>query len=336
MEGSEVRQIATSGSFLHTSIRGHVVETHISWVILSGQYAFKIKKPVKLPFLDFSTLELRKSYCEKEFSLNLRFSDIYLGVQPIHFENGHWHIGPGDGRPIDYCVVMKRMSETKRLDHRLRARVVTKTNIQVLAKTVAKIHINAPRVYTPFNFEVARSTFNDISTIRDFVSKHIAEHFADVIDQAMASSEAFLLKHQGRMQQRIDSGLKRDVHGDLHSGNIFLYSTPILFDCLEFNDRYRQIDVLDEVAFLCMDLEAFHFKQLSQAFLKAYSRRVAVFQSAEDHDIFRYFKGVRANIRAKVHALRAMQAGTQEDLSLNVSDAANYLMVMDECVNRQS
>lgn len=330
MKEREVRDLAWYGFFEGARLKGKLEETHISWVVLTRKYAFKIKKPLKLTFLDFSTLRLRKSLCEKEVSLNGRFSNIYLSVQPIRFVDNQWVIG-GDGQDaVDYCVVMKRMASTKRMDHQLRERNVTEGKVLRLATEIAFFHKNAKKVFTPFDLQKACDTFNDIETIRDFVTGKAGAECGMIINRSIEWSGRFLKKHNERMEQRIHHGLKRDIHGDLHSGNIFLYKRPVVFDCIEFNDQYRQIDVLYEVAFLCMDLEAFNQKHLAQTFLAAYEKHFPAFQQPADRDLFVYFKCLRANIRAKVHATGACQGKTANEISRRVNETMTYVKLMNE------
>jgi len=332
MESNEVHELARVGVFDNVELGGQVEETHISWVILTRQHAFKIKKPVKLTFLDFSTLELRKALCEKELLLNRRFSDIYLSVQPICRNNGQWVIGARDGyEVVDYCVVMKKMDTAKRMDNRLRGHNIDDHAIRALALEVASFHNQAEKVFTAFDLESARKLFNDIAAIADFVGEKIGGGFKEIISMSMAWSDKLLQQYGHSMQQRIDHGLKRDLHGDLHTGNIFLYNRPVLFDCIEFNDAYRQIDVLYEIAFLCMDLEAFGQQSLSRIFLDTYRQHFHAFQRPEDQALFVYYKCLRANVRAKVHAIGARQDG--KDLPGNLEAIEKYLVLMKEYMN---
>ena len=331
MRESEVRDIAKNGVYENTPLQGKVEETHISWVILSRRFAFKIKKPLKLSFLDFSTLHLRKQQCERELLLNSRFSEIYLSVRPIRRVKGQWILGGHeDGDVVDYCVVMRRMAVSKRLDNVLRRGKVNESSIRRLADQTASFHRKAEKVFIRFDILKTRSTFNDIGSIVEFVSDNIGVEFSDIIDRSIEWSNSFLGLHNHRMQQRIDHGLKRDLHGDLHSGNIFLYRTPVLFDCIEFNDEFRQIDVLYEIAFLCMDFERFHHKSLAEIFLKEYTRHFPAFRESEDHLIFTYFKCLRANIRAKVHAMQLSQAGDENEAAFQRSETCKYLSLMNE------
>ncbi|MBP6680728.1 MAG: hypothetical protein KA166_06020, partial [Saprospiraceae bacterium] len=139
----------------------------------------------------------------------------------------------------------------------------------------------------------------------------------------------FLNEHQGLFSRRVDDGWVRDCHGDLHSRNIFLYARPILFDCIEFNDEFRQIDILDELAFFCMDLEAAGFDELSKSFMTFYFAKDQAGFGKEEQMLFTYYKGYRANVRAKVNALRAMQAEGPVRQQ-NLADVKKYLDLLDQ------
>lgn len=331
MSGSEVHELALKGVYENHALTGTVEETHISWVILTQKFAFKIKKPLKLSFLDFSSIELRKKQCERELLLNSRFSDIYLSVSPICLVGREWIIG-GDHRTavVDYCVVMRKMAISKRLDNLLQKDAVKVKSIEALASEVAFFHKKAERIFIPFDIETTRHTFNDIHTVVEGASNGSEIQLREVIKRSIDWSDTFLEKHRHRMQQRIDHGLRRDVHGDLHSANIFLYTKPVLFDCIEFNDEFRQIDVLYEIAFLCMDLERFHHKPLADIFLNEYKQHFPAFREREDDLIFIYFKCLRANIRAKVYALRAKQSKMERERSFQISAMRQYVRLMNE------
>lgn len=333
MSEREVHELALTGVYENSILRGTVEETHISWVVLSRKFAFKIKKPLKLSFLDFSSLALRKQQCERELLLNRRFSDIYLSVSAVCLVDGEWIIG-GDhpDAVVDYCVVMRRMAVSKRMDNLLRKGTVKEGTIEALASQVAIFHSNAERIFLPFNIEEMRKTFNDIHTVVDITPNSGETQVQAIIKRSIDWSDAFLEKFQHRLQQRIDHGLRRDVHGDLHCANIFLYTKPVLFDCIEFNDEFRQIDVLYEIAFLCMDLERFHHKRLADIFLDAYKKRFAAFQQREDDAIFMYFKCLRANIRAKVHALQGQQSKSPDEASFQFSAMRRYLTLMKQYI----
>ncbi|MGK7391640.1 MAG: hypothetical protein ACNS60_14900 [Candidatus Cyclobacteriaceae bacterium M2_1C_046] len=334
MNEIEIEQLMCKGYFQDKPIKGNLEETHISWVIISKKYAFKIKKPIKLSFLDFSTLALRKKYCFQEVILNRRFSNIYLGVVPVCKTEAGYQIGSEDGEVIDYAVLMKRMSVAKRMDRILHEKNVSEKNISALAKIIASFHRKAKIIMTPFNLPRAKSTFNEIAEIQQVVKEELGISYCEKIEDSMRWSNKFLTKHANRFQQRIDRNYKRDVHGDLHSGNIFLYKKPILFDCIEFNKDFREIDVLYEIAFLTMDLESFGEKGLSGVFNEQYQKEFKVIETKEDAEILKYFKCLRANVRAKVHALSAGQDDIGDERSCHLKETKKYLELMKNYITR--
>ncbi|HET9487428.1 MAG TPA: hypothetical protein VFO54_08340 [Chryseosolibacter sp.] len=334
MKESQIKALAEGGLYQRKVLHGTLEETHISWIILTSRFAFKIKKPLKFSFLDFSTLARRKKYCARELVLNRRFSNIYLAVVPLRYHGLKrlWYIGKGPGTIIDYAVVMKRMRSSKRMDAVLRSGQLTDSNVLALAKCVGLFHAGAKAVTSPFSLERSRDNFNDIRDIRRFVKRTLPEAYESIVTNAILWSNQFLTQHALRLQERIALGFKRDVHGDLHSGNIFLYRRPVIFDCIEFNDAYRQIDVLDEIAFLCMDLESFGQAKYSALFIKEYSRIFPCFFTPEDINIFNYFKCYRANVRAKVHALATEEEDDPVRYAGHVSAVKKYLQLMKKYI----
>lgn len=325
MNRQEVGQLMAKGIYEGKPIKGELEETNISWVILSRDHAFKIKKDIRLSFLDYSTLDLRKKYCEKELELNRRFSSIYLCVQPITCLNGQFTIGGGIGEIVDYAVCMNRMREDERLDVLLSQNKVDPTRVSLLAKQVARFHQTAEIIENEFIQEQARRLFNDLNSIKEVVLKEFETSFSDIIPRLISFSDDFLKRHSDRFKERNRQGFKRDLHGDLHSANIFLYKHPVMFDCIEFQDALRQIDVLYEIAFLCMDLEFFERKDLSDLFLDAYDDILTCFPKEEDKEIFLYFKCLRANIRAKVFLLNSKSESEPEKKAKELAKGKKYL-----------
>lgn len=329
MQEPEVKALVETGTFPDNTRRRILEETHISWVILSGRFAFKIKKPLKLPFLDFSTLAKRKKYCAKEVRLNRRFSDIYLGVETVRSEGGRWRIGNGRGKIADYAVKMKRMQSSKRMDALLSSGKVTAEQVRMLARAIAFFHNAAEPVAAPFDPLFARNSFNDIAIAQRSVKDALPSRYSAIIGRAIAWSNVFIQRHKTRLQERVMRGYRRDLHGDLHCANIFLYQKPVIFDCVEFNDTYRQTDVIDEVAFLCMDLEAFGERRLARIFIERYKELFHCIETDEDMELFVYYKCYRANIRAKVHALRARQTNDPKAKRKQLRAVKKYLVLME-------
>jgi uncharacterized protein len=329
MNSRIIQRIVEEGQFSHPFSVRKLVETHISYVILGTSFAYKFKKEIKYSFLDFSTLGKRKFYCEQEVLLNNRFSKgVYLKVVPVRLTNSGIRVDGRNGEIIDYAVKMKRLRENKQMHVMLDKKQVTKDHIRALAVMIRKFHERATVIHRNFNAGHFATRFNDILSVSDFVKGALGAQQATIIKKAIHSADLFLRQHQDLFLQRVKEGHIRDCHGDLHARNIFLYHPPILFDCLEFNDEFRQIDVLDELAFFCMDLEAEGYYALSKAFIDFYFAKTKNEFGRPERLLFTYYKCYRANVRAKVNALRAMSA--EEPIrQKRLDDVKKYLVLMD-------
>lgn len=329
MNSSEIKSLSQLGSFKGLALKGKLIETHISWVILSGDHAFKIKKPVHLSFVDFSSLQKRKHYCEMEVNLNARFTDIYLGVEPIYFEEDHWSIGGEKGLPRDFAVVMKRMDEGMRMDRLLEKAEVSSEAIEKLAHQVGSFHKRARVIHRSFDLQKSKETFNDILSIEKVLEElPNYDELKEQLHRAVRLSDLFLESNSELLKQRIEEGFVRDVHGDLHGGNVFLMESPVIFDCIEFREDFRQIDVLYEVAFLCMDLESWGREDLSKVFLTTYFEQQGTSISGQEEKLFNYYKCLRANIRAKVYAIEISQSKDEKSKQNYIKEFKRYLSLI--------
>ncbi len=329
MTSNQIDMLISEGAFPEPTKQRELVETHISWVILCDAYVYKIKKPIKYSFLDFSTLELRKYFCESELLLNQRFSEhIYLEVLPVHEYKGRFYIGKKKGVPIDYTLKMRKLDPEKQMDVLLENNEVFASDIKNLAERVANFHNNSTIIYQKNVLEI-KEKFNDLGEEKQFLSKNLSLASIKIIDEALKFSNAFLNENKVLLTNRLLSGFFRDCHGDLHTRNIFLLPEPQPFDCIEFNDSYRQIDVLNEVAFLCMDLDAFGRKDLSDLFISHYNLLFPTIRNEAEKQLFIYYKSYRANVRAKVNSLRAKSTTNLSDKRKAISEVQKYLHLMD-------
>ncbi len=329
MDKDQINKLIQFGTYGGELLKGKLIETHISWVILTKRYAFKIKKKMQYSFLNFSSISKRKYYCEQELLLNSRLSDIYLDVLPVKQRINKLFIGEGKGQVIGYAVRMKKLQIAKQMNYKLERKQVSEIQINVLANKIALFHRDTDIIYNPFNESQAKTEFNDILTVIDWVKVNLTNRYADFIEKAVRNSNTFLDQNKKFLKDRIKSGFWRDGHGDLHAKNIFLYRDPIIFDCIEFNDAFRQIDVLNEVAFFCMDLEAFQRTDLSKQFMKTYLKLFPCMKGKKEERLFNYYKCYRANVRAKVNCLRAMQTDDTDELTEYLMEIKKYLLLMD-------
>ncbi|RKN80225.1 hypothetical protein [Ulvibacterium marinum] len=328
MTKKQIDILLSTGNFPEVTGQRKLVETHISWVIVCDHFVYKIKKPIQYSFLDFSTLELRKYYCHKEIELNQRFAkDVYLKVLPIFKIQDYLAIGGTKGTILDYAVKMRKMNPDKQMDVLLTKDKVTPTDIRNLAERIAQFHGNAKIIYKKNVLDI-KQRFNDLVAEKKFLSACFGIDKVGVIDHAIGTSNTFLDKNKKLLENRLSSGFFRDCHGDLHSRNIFLLPTPQPFDCLEFNDDYRHIDVLNEIAFLCMDLDAFGKRELSDLCIEHYNLKFPAMRTQEECNFFIYYKCYRANIRAKVNSLRAKSASNEEEKKKALAEVKKYLDLM--------
>jgi len=319
--------LLSKGIFPETTGKRELIETHISWVIVCDQFVYKIKRPVHYSFLDFSTLEMRKHFCEREIELNKRLTDnIYLDVQPVSEWQGSLFIGATDGAIIDYAVRMLKLDREKQMNILLSQNKVTAMDMKNLAEKIAFFHKKTNIIYKK-DFLDVQEKFNDLEAEREFLAVQLSKDCSNIIDRAIKTSDTFIEKNKKLLAARLSAGFFRDCHGDLHSRNIFLLPAPEPFDCIEFNDDFRQIDVLNEVAFLCMDLDAFDREDLSTVFIDYYNHLFPAMSTSQDRGLFIYYKSYRANIRAKVNSLRAK--GNNVDKTQALSAVDKYLRLMD-------
>jgi len=323
----QIRQLLEHKRLPDSCASPELIETHISWVILTDNFAFKIKKPNHYSFLDFSTLDKRRFYCERELELNRRLApDIYLDVLPIYAKDGEYAIGepPESAVVVDFVLKLKKMNPERRMDLLLEKEEVAAPQVLQIAEQLAAFHeANRLEGIEP-NIMEMQDDFADILKLKNFITAHLGDTAMRVVERSVKYSQRFLYDHEERLQERFASGCVVDGHGDLHSQNIFLCAKPVIFDCIEFNVHFRQLDVLNELAFFCMDL-AFHGQdKLEAPFLGCYMAKFSCLEGDEDWDIFHYYKMYRANVRLKVTALAAMQVDNQQAFAKKIAAVERY------------
>ncbi|MES1249714.1 MAG: hypothetical protein ABUL46_03475 [Chitinophaga rupis] len=324
MTKEHIAKLLSEGSFPEYTGKPDLVETHISWVFLCDRFVYKIKKPISYSFLDFSTVEKRKFYCEKEIELNRRLTnDMYLDIQPIREISSRFHVGNQTGEIIDYTVRMRKQDRNRQMDVLLRKDKVTNSDVRILAEKIAGFHKKTSVIYKKEVGQI-RNEYNDLKNEREYLDREAGA----IIGQAIKWSDAFIETHKDLFAARLKEGFYRDCHGDLHSRNIFLLPDPQPFDCIEFNDEFRQIDVLNEVAFLCMDLDAFDKPELAGQFLHCCNNFFPAMRSEGDWSLFLYYKSYRANIRDKVNSLRARSADNDAAKNLALAEVEKSLGMM--------
>ncbi len=292
--------------YAHAVERVELLQTHISCILLAGDYAYKIKKPVNLGFLDFSTLAARRHYCEEELRLNRRTAPaLYLDVIAIGGSPSAPVIG-GGGAPIEYALRMRRFEQKHLLDRMARRGALLPAHVDALARGVAAFHA-----------QIERADPSDAYGSPQRILAPALQNFDQMLPLASARTDIALLARlrdwaereyaalSAEFAVRKRDGWVRECHGDLHLGNIALLDgVPTPFDCIEFNADFRWTDVINEVAFLMMDLLDHGLSRLAFRFLNAYLEVTGDYGGLR---VLRFYLVYRALVRAKVSCLRAHQ-----------------------------
>jgi hypothetical protein len=285
-----------------------LIETHISWVILAGSYAYKIKKSLDLGFLDFSSLEKRRFYCEEELRLNKRLAPmVYLSVVPITgtVEHPQW---AGAGEAVEYAVKMRAFPQQAQLDRVLALGALKSGQIDILAKHIANFHSQV-EIADCESFHgdpenVLKPVVENFVQIREHIQNPQA---LEMLTELECWSHTKFQTLKSLFAERKMGGFVRECHGDLHLRNIaWMDDGPVVFDCIEFSPDLRWIDVINDVAFLVMDLQDRAQPALAQRFLNNYLEHTGDYTGMQ---VLRFYKIYRALVRAKVDAIRSHQAG---------------------------
>lgn len=305
-----------------------VLETHGNWIVLAGEYAYKIKKPVDFGFMNFSSLERRRFYCEEELRLNRRLApDLYHRVVPItgSFETPRID---GKGEALEYAVVMTRFEHAQRLDAVLRRDELTGEALERLGREIAAFHSQAPATDS-------RDPYSTPEQLHGMV----ADNFRDCRKLLKNEDQAFLAKVEAVAEEkfrslekllssRVQAGCIRECHGDLHLGNLVFHEGRIqAFDCIEFNPEFRWIDTANEAAFLSMDLRYRGCPELAGRWLNAYLEHSGDYEAVP---LLGFYESYRAMIRTKVALLRAEQQPGTESAERERQSARDYMKLAHE------
>lgn len=317
--------------------RVEVRQTHISVVFLAGQVVYKLKKRVNFGFLDFSTLEKRKHYCEEEVRLNRRLApEVYIGIVPVlRSAEGRVHL-EGEGEVIEWAVKMQRLPDAASLLSYLEHDELTSELVQKLADRVAAFHAIAesgPEVAESAQFEVVARNARDNFEQSESQVEHTVSR--SVFDRLRALTETTLESLKPLIEARAARGVPRDTHGDLHLDHVYHFaerSPPndlVAIDCIEFSKRYRHADPIADAAFLVMDL-AFHDRRdLADNFAAHYLRASG---DAEGARLFPFYMAYRAMVRAKVEGMEASEEEVPENkrAAAKTRARAHWLMALSE------
>jgi aminoglycoside phosphotransferase family enzyme len=297
-----------------------LIQTHISYVLLAGQFVYKFKKPMNFGFLDFSSLEKRGHYCLQEITLNRRLCpEIYLQRVAVTVSPDGYRLN-GGGEIVEYGVKMRRLEEERMMGRVLAAGDLTTDHLDQIVDTLVPFYESAE-----VNDEIRSYGRTEI------VAVNVVENFEQTetfVDGPALGREQFeqirtyalsVLKQEDRFNKRIADERIRDCHGDLYSANICLSDKVYVFDCIEFNDRFRYSDVAGDIGFMAMDLDFHGLDELADYFVDRYVER------SGDRgllDLIAFYKCYRAYVRGKINLFTAADSGLDHDTRSDCTDQA--------------
>jgi aminoglycoside phosphotransferase family enzyme/predicted kinase len=299
------------GSYPHHPEGVHMLQTHSSWVFLAGEFVYKVKKPVNFGFLDFSTLERRKHFCMREVELNRRLcSDVYLGVVPISCKDGHIVFGPGD-EIAEYAVQMRKLPDHFFMLRLMERGEVGTAEIVRIVTTLSKFYkAQRPGAEIAAWGRIAKlkiSTDENFRQTVDFIGQTISR---PAFEGIRSFTGAFYRTQAPLFADRVIKRRILDCHGDLHMDHIHIGPEHLaIYDCIEFNDRFRHIDVASDVAFLAMDLDFHRRSDLSRYFT---AEMAVALDDPEMLGLMDFYKCYRAYVRGKVESIQQSAAGVPD------------------------
>lgn len=313
-----------------------VCQTHISAVFLAGAFVYKIKKPVDLGFLDFTTLEKRRHFCTEEVRLNRRLApDVYLGVVPVT-EVERRLVFEGEGEAVDFAVKMRRLPHDATLRARLARGALSPETVRELGRRIAGFHRRAasgPQIARWGRWDiVARNARENLEQSRGHVGTSVSQ---TVHARLCGLLEHHLIEVRPLVEERAARGVPRDTHGDLHLDHVYLFPERrpphdlVAIDCIEFNERFRYADPVADMAFVAMDLVRNGRPDLADVFGAAY------FEAAEDSDgrpLLSFYVAYRAAVRGKVRGIAAAERAVPEAArAVAIAEArAHWLLCLSE------
>jgi hypothetical protein len=322
-----VQGLLSPEAYPHRPERVELVQTHISYVFLAGELVYKLKKPLDLGFLDFTTLEKRRHFCEQEVLLNSRLCDeTYVGVVPVSLVEGRARV-EAVGEAVDYAVKMRRLPDEGQMVRLLEADAVTSQHLALLARRLAGFHAasaRSPEIDRYGGLETALANWREnFEQTEAYIGRTIhRDQFDDIraFVRGVAQTDAALFA------QRVDEGRARDCHGDLRADAVcFLDDGVCISDCIEFNERFRYSDVAADIAFLAMDLEHRGRQDLSDELM---SRYLSATLDATLPLVLPFYKCYRAYVRGKVDGFQLGQAEIDEaQRARAIESARSYFLL---------
>jgi len=297
-----VQALLEPKTYHHAPQKVELMQTQMSFLFLTGDYVYKVKKPVDLGYLDYTTLEKRRFFCQQELKLNRRLCpDIYLEVVPIVQHQDKILLG-GKGEVIEYAVKMRQLPPQRMMNVLLSKNQVSQRMVRQVAQKLVDFHQQAETNTEISSYgslgSILTNTEENFTQTQKYIGVSISsEQYRGI----KAYTDSFTVQNIRLFKKRVKEGRIRDCHGDLHSAHICFIDGICIYDCIEFNDRFRYCDVASEIAFLAMDMDYHRHPDLSQHFIDAYVK------SSQDEELLKllhFYKCYRAYVRGKVESFK--------------------------------
>lgn len=301
------------------------VETHMSWVFLTESHAYKLKKPVRYEFLDFSTIEARRHDCREEVRLNRRLApDVYLGTVPLTLDAGGGLSLGGTGPAVDWLVKMRRLQKERMLDQAIRRNLVRDNDVEAFATLLSKFYLTAPRIeITPLQY---RGRFQrDVQSNLEALLEPIYGLSVPLVEAVFEAQLHFLERRPELLDKRVAQRRIVEAHGDLRPEHICIGPDPVIIDCLEFNREFRILDPVDELCFLAMECEHLRSPSVGRRVLEVY-RRITRDEAGET--LIAFYKCYRACLRGKLAIWHLADPDAGDPASWTAT-ATDYLRLAD-------
>ena len=317
----KVAHLSRAASYGGWASAVEIIETHMSYVFLVDHFVYKLKKPVRYPFLDFSTLEARRFNCEEELRLNRRLArDVYLDVVPLTLSSGRFELG-GSAEPVEWLVKMRRLPRRLMLDQAIQEGRVSDQDLSRLTRVLAAFYRDAERV------PLTASDYRErLERAIEHNHQSLSQRDYGLCPALLAAIRIrqlhFLERHAGAFDTRVQNGKILEGHGDLRPEHVCLGAEPVVIDCLEFNRDLRIVDAADELAYLAMECEFLGAPEVGRSLLAAYR---AATEDVVSDDLIAFYQAARAVLRAKLAAFHLEDHLDANDRVKWITRARDYL-----------
>lgn len=317
--------LASAQTYTERPDRVEIVETHVSWVFLTGRYAYKLKKPVHFDGIDFSSIALRRQACVSELWLNRRLApDVYQSVMPVTRDAvGNLSLN-GPGVPVDWVVKMRRLPEERNLRWLIGYDQLQPQDIRSVATTLASFLLNRPPE-TVLLDTFCRRLARNIQATQTLLENSVPPALCEMVRQVHAVQLQFLTTATGILHERVGDGRIIEGHGDLRPEHIYIEHCPKVIDCIEFSRSLRQVDAIDDLCFLLMECERLGRADVGDAMLSEYAHLAA---DEVPRRLCSFYKCYRACLRAKISSIRIAQLGQSPEpavVAAEIAEREQYL-----------